>query len=204
MSIQELRSLSDLDLQKIGTGSYKSNGSFATVYEGLFPGTVIKRGDSMVDGWLIWALYCMSQTTEYVELPTIFRLHIDFRKKLFTAVMKELDEAYLEEGSVSVIKVATNEPINWEEYLEDYYIDLLKPHIEKCLSTYKIPLSYIRLDMHNNNYMEDSSGNLVINDPLSTIRRTVSDKNLPECSYAVETLFKKTPMPAGLTFTTRE
>lgn len=203
MSVQQY---ADLDLNKIKSGSYTSGGSFASVYKSPFPGTVIKQGRSTVDGWLIWAHYVMSHPNPSVNFPRIHRLHVDFKKKKFSALMDELNEASVghfqdDDGYYrNSIQTNTTGHILWED-LHPTLVDVLKDPIEDCLEQYRMPLVDVALDMHNENYMEDVEGELIINDPFSYLTRCNTGRELPCCSHDIRTIYKKKPKPVGITFT---
>jgi len=67
------------------------SGSYAHVYKGTTPGTVVKRGvNASRDCWLYWAGYCLSHPSPYPWMPRIHAVHVDFRSNTFLAVMEEL------------------------------------------------------------------------------------------------------------------
>lgn len=199
------QSLSNLGLEKLASGSIKGSGSFATVYEGISPNTIIKRGTAKNDGWLIWALYCMTHGHNHFPcLPDIQMLHVDFGASQFTALMERLIPSEYTTDPQVQYRHGEASP-NFERLGGDMGV-LTKHHIDQCLEEFPVEAD-VRIDMHKHNMMiRPSTGQHVITDPFSYLHEkgtSAWEGQLDVRGPEIMNLFNDYAhmMPDGLSFT---
>lgn len=87
-----IKSREDGSLDSVGGGYYSE------VYDGTFPGTVVKTTYDIhrdKDGWLVWATFCMLQKRASKYTPKVHAITIDLVNNKMMALMEKLTEQSL-------------------------------------------------------------------------------------------------------------
>lgn len=171
------------DPSTVARGSSKGSGLYSKVYEGPLPGTVIKYGRTLKDGWLFYAAWVMSRKHRPSYMPRIIALHIDTQKGEFHAIIEALHETYGEEN-----------PPNWTGYFDSIREDHGRNVPAEIRENFLTQIDHICaftgtsqpfwLDAHSGNWMRRAGGSLVLTDPFVEVSACTMDhvrKLAPKC-----------------------
>lgn len=156
------------DPASLSTESASGGGFYSTVYAGKLPGTVVKHGGDLRDGWLLWAAYCMSRPRPSKHLPRILALHVDLDREKFFALIEKLEEnnrpTRLRGGSVYQI---TTKPTSPGERPPNTAVAALRGACKWIAGFYNND-DFASLDCHIHNWMRREDGTVVLTDPFSS------------------------------------
>ena len=153
---------------ELGYGYY----SLCTGYENTDYAVKFGGLTGSLDGYVTFARYCMLHP-ENPFLPTVYHIHEDTQRDLYfviTELLDPMDEVQLEEYEYltgffdNILYLAESWEEQWE-FMSRWYDDReVLQHLRGFLKA-----AEVNTDLHNENFMQDSSGQIKLIDPFTAM-----------------------------------